>query len=231
MNHHQIPILTVFLACIICTSGLEKEMTVNIDAGKRECFYESAKMGQTIDIEYQVIDGSHGDLDISFELSELSGRILFADFKKSENIHRHEVKTDGDYRFCFDNTFSNFNTKTVFFELIIEFEDEQRSQENFDNDLFEGLTAEEFYEVKVQDIQESIGRVKAHLIKARQLQDHLRSHEARDRNIAEENYFKVNVWSLFQMLMMIAVGGLQVVMVRSLFDTNSKVHKIWGKFS
>lgn len=40
-----------------------------------------------IDIEYQVIDGGNGDLDINFELS-LEGRILAVDYKKSDNIHR-----------------------------------------------------------------------------------------------------------------------------------------------
>lgn len=40
-----------------------------------------------IDIEYQVIDGGQGDLDINFDLA-LDGRVLFADYKKSDNIHR-----------------------------------------------------------------------------------------------------------------------------------------------
>jgi p24 family protein gamma-2 len=81
---------------------------------------------------------------------------LFADFKKSENIHRHNVRIDADYRFCFDNSFSNFNTKTVFFELIIEYEDEQQQDGQPNNDLFEGLTPEEFYEVKVSQCNDDV---------------------------------------------------------------------------
>lgn len=57
----------------------------------------------------------------------------------------------------------------------------------------------------------------------------LRSHEARDRNAAEENYFKVNAWSFFQIIVMVSVGFCQVVMVKSLFDTDSKAHKLWRK--
>lgn len=57
----------------------------------------------------------------------------------------------------------------------------------------------------------------------------LRSHEARDRNMAEENYFKVNAWSFFQIIIMLGVGFCQVVMVKSLFDTESKAHKLWSK--
>lgn len=204
-------------------------MTVHVDAGKKECFFHNVKMGETIDIEYQVIDGGHGDLDISFSLADPIGLIIVSDFKKPENIHRHDVQKEGDYRFCFDNTFSTFNRKTVFFELIVEKEGEQNLGDEQWNDVFEGLTPEEYYEMKVQDIMDYIGRIRMQMTKARQIQDMLRSHEARDRNLAESNFSKVNTWSLFQICAMIAVGLLQVFLVRSIFDTNTRMSKVWQK--
>lgn len=171
-----------------------------------------------------MIDGGHGDLDINFDLSDPNKRILFADFKKSDNLHRHDVKFPGDYGFCFDNTISYSNKKTVFFELIIEREGEEPRQQ----DLYEGLRADEVYDLSISDIQDSIHTVKAHLAKARQVQEILRSFEARDRNLAEECFFKVNVWSCFQIFAMVVVGAIQVIMLRSLFD-DSKVKNIWTK--
>lgn len=41
------------LNLVIC---FEREMTVSIDAGKRECFYESVKMDQIIDIGKNFFD-------------------------------------------------------------------------------------------------------------------------------------------------------------------------------
>lgn len=102
----------------------QKEFTVQIEPGALECFYEKAHKNQIIDFEYQVIDGGHGDLDISFELQNPNGHPMITEYKKSDNIHRLDVLVDGDYRFCFDNSFSSFNTKTVFFELIIEWDGE-----------------------------------------------------------------------------------------------------------
>uniref|UniRef100_A0A182PZM1 Separase n=1 Tax=Anopheles farauti TaxID=69004 RepID=A0A182PZM1_9DIPT len=224
------PLLVVLLLQLpSCISALQKEMTISVGPGKVDCFFEVAKAGQTIDIEYQVIDGGHGDLDISFELGEVTGRTIFADYKKSDNIHRFPVPYDGEYKFCFDNGFSQVNSKTVFFELIIEREGEQDDASWSDIDLLEGLTPEEFYEMKVQDMEDAIKRVRNNLTKARQLQDVLRSHEARDRNVAEENYFKVNIWSFFQILVMVAVGTLQVFMVKSLFDVESRAYKLLTK--
>lgn len=204
---------------------VEKEVTISVDPRKEDCYFQSAKKGETIDIEYQVIDGGHGDLDITFHLADPTGRILIADFKKSENNHRADAVMDGDYKFCFDNTFSSYNTKTIFFELIIENEDDDQWG-NGDIDL-QGIRPEEVYELKVEDIQEIINSVRNQLTKAQQLQALLKSTEARDRNVAEENYFKVNTYSMFQIGIMIIVGIIQVIMVRSLFDDKSKVHNIW----
>lgn len=202
-------------------------MTVNIEAGREECFFQNVKQGQVIDIEYQVIDGTHGELDISFQLVEPTGRIIFADFKKSENGHRIEAKANGDYKFCFDNGFSNYNTKTVFFEIIIEGADDDQWDDDLDPDNLEGLSPEEMYDIKVQDIQDAIYKVRSNLNKVQHLQDNVRTHEARDRNIAEENFFKVNTWSMIQIFLMLTVGFVQVVMVKSLFDNTSRAHRIW----
>lgn len=222
----------IIAVSINLTNGIEvdKEMTLVIDPGQMSCFFESAKAGQYIDLEYTVLDGGHGNLDISFTIAEANGKILFTDYKRYENIHRVDVKKDMSYRFCFDNSFSTFNKKTVFFELIIETEGEttgENSRESFD---YQGLSPEDVYDVQIQDINDSIFKVKAYLQKAKQYQDVLKSFEARDRNIAEENFYKVNIWSFFQILLMLAIGSLQVFMVKSLFDTDSKAHKLWHKF-
>jgi protein ERP2 len=141
------------------------------------------------------------------------------------------VPINGEYKFCFDNSFSSFNRKTVFFELIIENEGEETEGNAIDE--LEGLTPEEIYELKVQDILDSIGKVKTHITKARQIQDMLRAFEAKDRNVAEENYYKVNYFSSFQTILMIFTGIIQLFLIKSLFETdhNSKGYKIWHKIS
>jgi protein ERP2 len=132
--------------------------------------------------------------------------------------------------FCFDNTISHFNSKTVFFELIIE----DPNNPNDENDVIsemEGLSPEEFYDMKVQDIQDIIHNVKTRINKARQLQDMLRSFEARDRNLAEMNCSRVNTFSVIIVLTMMGVGFVQVFMIKSLFDTDPKGRRVWQKLT
>ena len=53
-------------------------------------------------------------------------------------------------------------------------------------------------------------RIRGHLTKSRIMQDQLRAYEARDRNIAENNYTKVNNWSLINIIVMVVTGFIQV---------------------
>lgn len=49
-----------------------------------------------------------------------------------------------------------------------------------------------------------------HLSKVRHIQDQLRAFEARDRNVAESNFTRVNSWSMVQIALMLIVGFIQV---------------------
>lgn len=133
----------------------QKELTVRVDAGAIECFYERAQKNQIIDFEYQVIDGGHGDLDISFELQNPNGHPMVTEYKKSDNIHRLDAQVDGDYRFCFDNSFSSFNAKTVFFELIIEWDGEQEGatrEDEWGKDVLDQAMPDQLLKERVRTI-------------------------------------------------------------------------------
>ncbi|KAJ2939478.1 hypothetical protein O0L34_g6299 [Tuta absoluta] len=200
----------------------EKDLTFSVQAGKTDCFYHKVIPGETIDIEYQVIDATHGELDISFQLADPVGRVIVADYKKPESAHRHTSTLEGDYRFCFDNTFSTFSEKTVFFDLLISKEDEHdRDYEDDDKEMELGNAAET-YMMRVRDISESVSRVKDNVSAARRLQELHSATESRDRNLAEEMCARVQAWSLWQIVLMIAVGITQVFFVRSLFEDSSR---------
>lgn len=217
-------IIAFLIKSFLC---FEKEFTINVDASKEDCFYQPMKTGDTADIEYQVISGGHGELDISLNIFDPTGRVLVADFKKSENSHTVDVQMNGDYKICFDNKFSSFSTKTIFFELIVDNSEEDKwgSEENYN---FDDVDPSIIYNLKLTEVQEIVNNVRDHLNKAKHLQDLIKSSEARDRNVAEETFFRVNVYSILILVVMILVGFVQLIMVKSLFEEKSKVHNYWS---
>ncbi|GAB1605098.1 transmembrane emp24 domain-containing protein 1-like [Argonauta hians] len=224
--------MCVNVTCVLCymclllvsvTVAVDTDLTVEISPGKQECFYQHVlKKGETtLEIEYQVIDG--GDMDIGFFIMAPNNNIVVAEDRKSESSHKLDVQMTGTYKICFDNTFSRFFRKVVYFDIVTENEEEDETG----NWTFSQEDAAELMDVKLEDFKSIVTRVKENLERSHQVQNYLKMFEARDRNIQESNFERVNWWSGFQLFLMMSVALTQVIMIRSLFDDHSRLHKVF----
>ncbi|KAM9831334.1 transmembrane emp24 domain-containing protein 5 [Neosynchiropus ocellatus] len=198
------------------SQSLDSDFTFSLPAGRKECFYQTMKQDASLEIEYQVLDGA--GLDVDFFIYSPSGQILFSDYRKSDGVHTVETE-NGDYMFCFDNTFSKMSEKLVFFELILDNMDADEDPE----DWKEYVHGTDVLDMKLEDIMDTINSVKARLGKSLQIQSVLRAFEARDRNLQESNYDTVNFWSVVNLIVMMLVSAVQVYLVRSLFEDKRKI--------
>lgn len=206
-----------FLVSAAFSQSFDSDFTFTLPAGRKECFYQSMKKDASLEIEYQVLDGA--GLDVDFHISSPTGHVIFSDYRKSDGVHTVETE-DGDYAFCFDNTFSAVSEKVIFFELILDNMDQDVEDAD---DWKEYVHGTDMLDMKLEDIMDTINSVKARLGKSVQIQAVLRAFEARDRNIQESNYERVNVWSVVNMVVMVLVSGVQVYLLRSLFDDKRKM--------
>lgn len=58
-----------------------------------------------------MIDG--GDLDITFEVFDPSGKKVVDDKRQEDGLHNLDTGVGGDFQFCFDNRFSRMTEKVV----------------------------------------------------------------------------------------------------------------------
>ncbi|CAB1332010.1 unnamed protein product [Coregonus sp. 'balchen'] len=194
------------------SQSLDSDFTFTLPAGRKECFFQTMKKDASLEIEYQVLDGA--GLDVDFSLSSPTGHVLYSDHHKSDGVHTVETE-DGDYMFCFDNSFSAVSEKIIFFELIM---DNMEKEGEEPEDWKEYIHGTDMLDMKLEDIMDTINSVKARLGKSLQIQTVLKAFEARDRNLQESNYNRVNMWSMTNLLVMVLVTGVQVYLIRSLFD-------------
>lgn len=206
-----------FVVLAAFSQSLDSDFTFTLPAGRKECFYQTMKKDASLEIEYQVLDGA--GLDVDFFISSPSGQVLFSDYRKSDGVHTVETE-DGDYMFCFDNTFSTISEKLIFFELIL---DNMDADEDPD-DWKEYVHGTDTLDMKLEDIMDTINNVKARLDKSGQIQTLLRAFEARDRNLQESNFDRVNFWSMVNLTVMMLVSAVQVYLVRSLFEDKRKMY-------
>jgi protein ERP2 len=212
--------VAILIVLIGGTNSIERDVTFPIKAQTEECFFEPAVVGQILEIDYQVIDGgSGGTFAIDFSITKPDGVPAVMEQDKSDNVHQVIIDKDGDYKICFDNSRARFGSKMIFFELLL------------DNDGADDLNIAEFLETddyeKVEEMGASLKIIRDRMTKSRQLQEQLRSHEFRDRSIAERNFERVNFWSLVQLGIMVIAGMAQVAMIRSIFDEKSPIRKIF----
>ncbi|XP_013886286.1 transmembrane emp24 domain-containing protein 5 [Austrofundulus limnaeus] len=206
-----------FVAVLAFSQAADSDFTFTLPAGRKECFYQTMKAEGSLEIEYQVLDGA--GLDVDFLISSPSGVLLFNDYHKSDGVHTIEALENGDYMFCFDNTFSTVSEKLVFFELIL---DNMDTDEDSD-DWKEFVHGTDMLDMKLEDLMDTINNVKSRLGKSSQIQAVLRAFEARDRNIQESNFDRVNFWSVVNLCVMLLVSAVQVYLLRSLFTDKRKI--------
>lgn len=209
-------VLEKFAVLAAFTQSMDSDFTFTLPPGRKECFFQTMKKDASLEIEYQVLDGA--GLDVDFYIASPTGQILYNDYRKSDGVHTVETE-DGDYMFCFDNTFSTVSEKIIFFELIL---DNMDTDEDPD-DWKEYVHGTDMLDMKLEDIMDTINNVKARLSKSVHIQTLLRAFEARDRNLQESNFDRVNFWSVTNLIVMVIVSAVQVFLVRSLFEDKRKL--------
>ncbi|XP_072224703.1 transmembrane emp24 domain-containing protein 1-like [Leuresthes tenuis] len=213
-----------FMVCLTLTVGLtsgsepNQEFTFLLPAGSTECFYQTTTKNDSMEVEFQVIAGS--GLDVGFALISPSGYRLISDFRKSDGIHMVDHTEDGDYRLCFDNSFSKLSEKMVFFVVAIN----SQSNTGGGRDEWADVTVtESMVEYQLDDIRARMDSVYQHLERSRQVQTALRTFEARDRYLLEDNLWRVSFWSCLNLFVILTVGVVQIYTLRRLFDGTKRV--------
>ncbi|KAE9421061.1 hypothetical protein Angca_008775, partial [Angiostrongylus cantonensis] len=211
------------------TTALELDLTVEIPPGKSQCFFQPVDVNKhkTMEIDYQVVDG--GDLNINFVLL-LGSNKLYEDVLKTDGTHRVNLQVGGDYQICFDNSFSFQSRKIVFFEIfLLDEKGEADERDVLKVGVGDGNANLETLGIPIAGFFDATNRIKSQLNKVEYYQAILRAHEARDRAVMTANFDRVTLWSCIHTIVMISVGVLQVFLLRSLFEDNSKVGSLLRK--
>uniref|UniRef100_A0AAY4C7E2 GOLD domain-containing protein n=1 Tax=Denticeps clupeoides TaxID=299321 RepID=A0AAY4C7E2_9TELE len=206
-------LLSVDLALSLRTNQ-DVDFTFLLPAGSTECFFQSATENSSMEVEYQVIAGS--SLDVGFTLISPSGHRLASDFRSADGIHTIDPAENGDYRFCFDNSFAKFSDKMVFVEVILG----GPGEENFQAGDWE---QDVLLEYRMEDIRDAMNSMYQNLERSRQMQTVLRAFEARDRYLLEDNLWRVSFWSCINLLVVVVVAFTQVFTLRRLFHNKKKI--------
>jgi len=226
----MIKFLILLLNFLTFINAWQSELSVMIDPGNRECFHQHFERDLNVELDFQVVSG--GDLDISVWVSTPSNRVIAHHQRKVTGNPTFKTDESGEYRICFDNSFSRFASKQVHFYLGL------RDNDNFVDPNFNTESTSEFnnqklsqdqlgeLDDKVQTFKDAFSRIYNGLEKAQVHMTSFRIYEQADREIMEKNFERVNFYSMVNIILMLVVGAIQTFMIRSLFEDRSKIGRV-----
>ncbi|KAF2970063.1 hypothetical protein GQX73_g3501 [Xylaria multiplex] len=177
-----------------------------MQANERACFFTTPhKIGQKIAFYFAVQSG--GSFDIDYEVTGPSDKVILNGEKERQGDFVFTANELGDYKFCFNNAMSTYTEKFVDFEIAVE--DEVRAQ----LPAKQGSSPEQ-----TSVLEESIYKISGLLSTITRNQKYFRTRENRNFSTVRSTESRIVNFSFIQIAMVIAMGGLQVFVVRFFFQ-------------
>lgn len=195
------PILVLSILPLVQSKSTE--LTFELPDNAKQCFHEDIVAGTKATIEFQVVTGGHYDVDVV--LYDPRQSVLYQGVKKQFDTHQWTASTSGQYTFCFNNEFSTFSHKLVYFEFIVGDEDP------LPNTNHAAATAMTKFEAAAESIHENLNSIF-------DAQTHYRLSEAKGRKRAEDLNSRVFWWSAFETAAVVVIGAAQVWTLKSFFS-------------
>jgi len=209
--------LLIVLSLLLFTHcEIEDGISYVVGPGKRDCFYRVLAVGDIMDFDLQVLSG--GDMDITVTIAAPTKGLLLEQFQETEVSEEIQIEEDGPYEVCFDNTFSTFTEKVVYFDLGID----ENNRTGLDHiQLFKDIPVLKDDVEHVQQLLKSMDNIGFKIEVIAHHQATYRSKHSRHKYLQDTNLRLVTWFSLGSCLVMIVVGVLQVVLIRNLFETKN----------
>ncbi|KAJ6599337.1 emp24/gp25L/p24 family/GOLD-domain-containing protein [Mycena vulgaris] len=189
--------LAPWLSLLFLLPPLISAHLIDVDAGKKECFFEDLHQHDKMTVTYQVGGGGH--LDIDFWLSDPDNRLLGKQIRQSTGTLSITAEKDGRHEYCFSNQMSAIADKIVSF--------------NVHGIIYVGEDAD-----VVAPIEREIRILSSGLQEVKDEQEYIVVREKTHRNTAESTNARVKWWSVLQAIVLFLVVAWQIYYLKSFFE-------------
>ncbi|KAI9259202.1 COPII-coated vesicle protein [Helicostylum pulchrum] len=179
-------------------------MSVDIEPGEVDCYFEDLEVGERLTISYEVNEG--GNLDIDFWLSDPNGATELSTVRTTADTHTYFARHEGRHIYCFSNEFSTVSDKRIAFNVHENFQKVHDSVKETTDPL----------EKELAELADSIFAVKAQ-------QEYIVYRERQHRDTAESTNSRVKWWSMAQLGLLSSVCVWQVYYLKRFFEVKRAV--------
>ena len=178
------------------------ELTFELPADDEMCFGENFKDSKLRVVEYHVLRGGHGDVDL--DIKSPNGKLIYNSTKKqTEKVSFHV--SYGDYEFCFRNFFSSPYQKIIYFSL---------RKEQLDNLAVEAGNLKPMVKTAFESSGDEIHEMMTLVV---DYQRDYRFKEMASQFAAGQLNYCVQLWSIVQAMVILISGFGQIFILKTFF--------------
>ncbi|KIR33627.1 COPII-coated vesicle protein [Cryptococcus deuterogattii MMRL2647] len=169
---------------------------IEIEAGEKECFYETLGPQDKMTVTYEVGGGGH--LDIDFYVTDPQGKVIHTKNKQPQGSWSISSSQEGRFTFCFSNEMSSYTIKTLSF--------------NVHGQLYMGD------DEQIAPVEQEVRDLSAGLQLVKDEQAYLVVRERVHRDTCESTNSRVKWWSIAQIVILLGVCGWNIHYLKSWFE-------------
>ncbi|KAF2754763.1 supernatant protein factor, C-terminal domain-containing protein [Pseudovirgaria hyperparasitica] len=203
----QTTLALVSLLAFLTSAVSGTALTYKLLAHEKACYFTDVQqVGAKIAFYFAVQSG--GSFDVDYSVVGPNEREVLAGHKERQGDFVFTANDLGEYRFCFNNEMSTFAEKTVDFEISVE--NEVRPAQIPSK---QGTTPEQ-----TSKLEDSILKLSSSISTITRNQKYFRTRENRNFSTVRSTEKRIFNFSVMESLMMVAMAGLQVFIVRFFFQ-------------
>ncbi|CAK9290170.1 unnamed protein product [Gordionus sp. m RMFG-2023] len=113
-------LLSLFISCLQLYLINAYEFTFELPDNKKNCYFRLIDKGTESKFEFQVISGGNYDVDLTINGPGERGKelVLFSLRQKQFESFKWISNISGEYSACFNNEFSSFSHKIIYFDWV-----------------------------------------------------------------------------------------------------------------
>ncbi|KAK1760884.1 emp24/gp25L/p24 family/GOLD-domain-containing protein [Echria macrotheca] len=202
----QLPLLSCGLLAVLAAHVSATALTYKMQPHEKACFYTATKTrGEKVAFYFAVQAG--GAFDIDYEVTGPNGKYIMDGQKERQGDFVFTAQEPGEYKFCFNNEMSTFAEKYVDFEISVE------NEARVNLPAKKGTSPEQ-----TSALEESLFKLSGQLSTITRNQKYFRTRENRNFSTVRSTEKRIINFSFIQIALIIAMGALQVFIVRFFFQ-------------
>jgi len=206
-------------------TSFQRRYVISVANKQEDCYYISdVKTNQVINFHFVVVNAGRSgqQLDISAKIKAPSGRLVqYMNRRVEDSLLGYNTNEEGDYEICFNNRFSMLESKRVFWQFEVEGQFDEKA---FEKKLVNATL--DYMKETAGSVETVMRKVRSQIARARHQQWWLSTMSQKHLSRLEAVQGMIDRWSFGHLFTVVAVGCIQVIMLRRLFNVKPSSHKL-----